>query len=67
MTEDSPTLTYNTTARHMTDQVGVVINSVLSPMMSMVNIGNTFITPISHGEGRLFIKDRETLEKYIKN
>ena len=67
MTEESPTLTYNTTSRHMTDQVGLQVTSVLSPMMSMMNIGETFVIPISHGEGRLYMKDRETLGKYIKN
>ena len=51
----------------MTDQVGLQINSVLSPMLSLVNIGDTFVIPISHGEGRIYIKDRTTLENYIKN
>ena len=67
LTESSPTLTYNTTWRHMTDQVGLQITSILSPMLSLVNIWDTFIIPISHGEGRLYMKDRETLEKYIRN
>ena len=51
----------------MTDQVGLKIISVLSPMLSLVDIGDTFIIPISHGEGRIYIKDRTTLIKYIRN
>ncbi len=67
LTEESPTLTYNTTGRHMTDQVGLQITSVLSPMLSLVDIGDTFVIPISHGEGRLYMKDWMTLLKYINN
>jgi len=67
LTESSPTITYNTTGRHMTDQVGLQITSVLSPMTSLVDIWDTFIIPISHGEGRIYMKDKETLEKYIRN
>ena len=67
LTEYSPTLTYNTTGRHMTDQVGLQITSILSPMTSWVDIWDTFIIPISHGEGRIYMKDKETLEKYIRN
>lgn len=67
LTEESPTLTYNTTGRHMTDQVGLQIISVLSPMLSLVDIGDTFIIPISHGEGRVYMKDHETVARYIKN
>jgi len=51
----------------MTDQVGLQITSVLSPMLSLVDVGDTFIIPISHGEGRLYIKDKETLKRYIRN
>jgi phosphoribosylformylglycinamidine synthase len=65
--ENDATLTYNTTLRHMTDQVKLQTTSVLSPMLSLVDIGETFVLPISNGEGRLYMKDRETLERYIKN
>ena len=51
----------------MTDQVGLQITSILSPMLSLVDIGDTFIIPISHGEGRIFMKDIKTLDKYIVN
>jgi phosphoribosylformylglycinamidine synthase len=67
LTESSPTLTHNSTRRHMTDQVWLQVTSILSPMMSKVNIGDTFIIPISHGEWRLYMKDKETLERYIAN
>jgi len=63
----SPTLTHNSTWIHMTDQVWLQVTSILSPMMSKVNIGDTFIIPISHGEWRLYMKDKETLESYIAN
>lgn len=67
LNEESPTLTHNTTARHMTNQVWLQITSILSPLLSKVHIGDTFIIPISHGEGRIFMKDKEKLQKYIEN
>lgn len=67
LTESSPTLTHNTTWRHVTDQVWLQVASTLSPMMSKVQIWETFIIPISHGEWRLYMRDQEMLQRYIQN
>ncbi|MBP7062047.1 hypothetical protein KA037_03875 [Patescibacteria group bacterium] len=37
----------------MTDHVGLKITSVLSPMLDFASIGELFIAPVSHGEGRV--------------
>ena len=50
----------------MTPQTPVQLISTLSPMTSLVDIGDTFILPTSHGEGNFYMKNLETLEKYIK-
>ena len=67
LTKASPTLTYNTNHKHITDQVGLEVTSVLSPFMQTVNIGDTFVIPVSHGEGKLFMRDPSLLQKYIDN
>lgn len=64
---NSPTLTYNHNHRHIIDQVGLQVTSVLSPFMETVKLGDTFVIPVSHGEGRLFMRDRSLLQKYINN
>lgn len=64
---NSPTLTYNHNHRHITDNVWLRICSVLSPFMSMVNIWDTFVIPVSHWEWRLFIRDKDTISRFIEN
>ena len=54
-TETDMTLAHNTNGRHVTDLVGLRVTSVLSPFFTTVDIGNTFVVPISHGEGRIVI------------
>ncbi len=50
--ENSPTLTYNTIARHQSKLVRVRVASTLSPWLRGVNVGDVVTVPISHGEGR---------------
>jgi phosphoribosylformylglycinamidine synthase len=48
--ETDMTLAHNTNARHVTDLVGLKATSILSPFFNTLDIGDTFIVPISHGE-----------------
>ncbi len=66
MTENSPTLTFNTISRHVSTMVKTKVVSKLSPWFKKVELGEEFIIPVSHGEGR-FIANEETLNKLIAN
>ncbi|MCQ2468443.1 MAG: phosphoribosylformylglycinamidine synthase [Ruminococcus sp.] len=52
MTDDSPTLTFNTIARHQSMMVNTRIASNKSPWLYGWNVGDIHTVPISHGEGR---------------
>ncbi len=45
------TLAHNTNLRHITDMVNLRVTSTLSPWMSTVKVGDTFVIPISSSEG----------------
>ncbi|MBO4356247.1 MAG: phosphoribosylformylglycinamidine synthase, partial [Clostridia bacterium] len=64
--ENSPTLTFNTIARHQSKIVRTRIASNLSPWLSLVSVGDIINVPISHGEGRL-IADEALLKQMEKN
>ncbi|MDR0931269.1 MAG: phosphoribosylformylglycinamidine synthase [Clostridiales bacterium] len=64
--EDSPTLTYNTIGRHISHIAKTRVASNLSPWLSGVNVGDEFMIPISHGEGR-FVANDEWIAKLVKN
>ena len=49
---DCPTLTYNNIARHQSRIVRTRVASVKSPWLSLVEEGEVFSVPISHGEGK---------------
>ena len=66
MDSNSPTLTYNTIARHQSKMVRTKVVSKMSPWFSGVELGEEFIIPISHGEGR-FIISEELEKELIKN
>ena len=66
VTEDMPTLTFNTIARHQSMLVRTRIASNKSPWLMETNVGDVYTVPISHGEGRFIIKD-ELLNELIKN
>ena len=61
-----PTLTYNTIGRHMSKYVTTKVVSKLSPWFNKVNLGDEFVIPISHGEGR-FIASEDMMKKLIEN
>ena len=61
-----PTLTYNEISRHQSKMVTTKIVSKLSPWFSKVSLGEEFVIPISHGEGR-FVASKEVMEELIKN
>ena len=56
--EDSPTLTFNTIGRHQSRIVRTRVASNKSPWLSLMNVGETRLVPISHGEGRLVAPER---------
>ena len=57
MTENSPTLTFNTIGRHQSTLVNTKIVSNKSPWLSCFEPGEQFIVPISHGEGRFIAQE----------
>ena len=58
-TETDMTLAHNTNGRHMTDLVGLRVTSVLSPFFNTIDIGDTFVVPISHGEWRVTFNNKK--------
>ena len=65
-TEDSPTLTYNTIGRHISRMVYTKVVSNKSPWLSGAELGGTYCTPASHGEGR-FVASPEWIRKLLAN
>ena len=61
-----PTLTYNEIARHESKLVTTKVVSKLSPWFSKVKLGEEFVIPISHGEGR-FVASNEVMQELIEN
>ncbi len=66
MDETMPTLTFNDIARHQSKLVNTKVVSKLSPWFNKVNLGEEFIIPISHGEGK-FVASQEVMQDLIKN
>ena len=66
MTPDMPTLTYNKIARHQSRIVTTKVTSKLSPWFNKVELGEEFIVPISHGEGK-FVANENVLKELIEN
>ncbi len=65
-TEDAPTLTFNTIARHQSKIVRTRIASNKSPWLALTNVGDVYSVPISHGEGR-FLADEALIRQLAKN
>ena len=65
-TEDSPTLTFNTINRHISKMVYTKVVSNKSPWLQGAKLGETYVTPASHGEGR-FVAKKEWLERLFAN
>ena len=64
--EKSPTLTFNTIARHQSKIVRTRIASNKSPWLALTQVGEVYSVPISHGEGR-FLADEETIRALAAN
>ena len=66
MDDTMPTLTFNDIARHQSKLVNTKVVSKLSPWFSKVDLGEEFIIPISHGEGK-FVASQEVMDELIRN
>ena len=62
----SPTLTFNTINRHISKMVYTKVVSNKSPWLQGAELGKTYVSPASHGEGR-FVAPKEWLDKLIAN
>ena len=62
LTEDSPTLTYNTIGRHQSMLVRTRVASNLSPWLAKCEPGEVYTVPVSHGEGR-FVASEAMLQQ----
>ena len=62
ITPDSPTLTFNTIGRHQSMLVRTRVASTGSPWLSRCELGDEFLVPISHGEGR-FVAPQAVLDQ----
>ena len=66
MNSNMPTLTYNDIARHQSKLVTTKVVSKLSPWFNKVELGEEFVIPISHGEGR-FVANEIVMQELIEN
>ena len=66
MTDESPTLTFNTIARHQSMMVNTRIASNKSPWLYGCSVGDIHTVPISHGEGR-FVAPSSLIQQLAKN
>ena len=66
MTENSPTLTFNTIGRHISCLATTKIASNKSPWLYNCNVGDTHKIPFSHGEGR-FVANEQIIKQLIEN
>ena len=64
--EHSPTLTFNSIARHQSRIVRTRIASNKSPWLALTEVGEIYSVPVSHGEGR-FIAEEETIRALAAN
>lgn len=64
--ENCPTLTYNTIGRHQSRIVRTRIASNMSPWLSETRVGDVYLVPVSHGEGRFLASD-SMIEKLAEN
>lgn len=64
--EDSPTLTFNTVNRHISKMAYIKVVSNKSPWLQGTVLGDTYVNPASHGEGR-FVASKEWIDKLFAN
>ena len=65
-TPDSPTLTSNTIGRHISKMVYTKVVTNKSPWLAQAELGATYCSPASHGEGR-FVASEEWIKKLYEN
>ena len=65
-TPDSPTLTYNSIGRHISKMVYTKVVTNKSPWLAQAELGATYCSPASHGEGR-FVASEEWIKKLYEN
>jgi len=66
LTEESPTLTFNSIGRHVSCMVRTRIASDKSPWFMNVKVGDIHTVAVSHGEGR-FVAPEKVIEKLAAN
>lgn len=66
ITEECPTLTFNTIGRHVSRMVRTKVVSTLSPWFNNISVGDIFTIPVSHGEGR-FAASGLAVDNLIRN
>lgn len=66
MTDECPTLTFNSIGRHQSSLVRTRVASTLSPWLSETKVGDIHTVAISHGEGR-FVASPELLAQMAAN
>ena len=64
--EMSPTLTFNTIGRHISKMVYTKVMTDKSPWLSLAGVGNVYVNPASHGEGR-FVADPSVIAALREN
>ncbi len=64
--ENSPTLTFNTINRHISKMVYTKVVSNKSPWLAGAELGATYTSPASHGEGR-FVGPADVIKKLFEN
>lgn len=64
--KDDPTLTFNTSSRHIATFVNTKALTNSSPWTVGIDLNKTYRLPISHGEGR-FIVNEEKLKELLDN
>jgi phosphoribosylformylglycinamidine synthase len=57
--ETMPTLTFNRVGRHVSRMVRTRVMSNLSPWLALEEPGMVHVIPVSHGEGRVVIREEE--------
>ncbi|MHC9553836.1 phosphoribosylformylglycinamidine synthase subunit PurQ [Corynebacterium diphtheriae] len=59
MTAESPTLAHNRQLRHVSRIATTRVSSVASPWLSTFTPGQQHLMPVSHGEGRFVVSEKE--------
>ncbi|MBP5326943.1 MAG: phosphoribosylformylglycinamidine synthase [Bacteroidales bacterium] len=63
---NAPTLTFNTIGRHQSKMAYTRVSSNLSPWLRRATLGQTYVIPISHGEGR-FVAPESCIQQLFDN